>query len=80
MLTDDVYTIIKEEKISAIMITHNIEEAVSMADRIIVLSDRPSIIKKIYSTNFNELPSINRKDERFNDLCTKIWKEIDAHV
>ena len=80
MLTDDVYKIIKEENISAIMITHNIEEAVSMADRIIVLSDRPSIIKKIYSTNFNELPSINRKDERFNDLCTKIWKEIDAHV
>ena len=62
-LTDDVYKIIKEEKISAIIITHNIEEAASMADRIIVLSDRPSIIKNIYKTNFNELPSINRKNE-----------------
>lgn len=79
-LTDDVYKIIKEEKISAIMITHNIEEAASMADRIIVLSDRPSIIKNIYKTNFNELPSINRKNENFNNLCTEIWKDIDVHV
>lgn len=79
-LTDDVYKIIKEEKISAIMITHNIEEAASMADRIIVLSDRPSIIKNIYTTNFNELPSINRKNKNFNNLCTEIWKDIDVHV
>ena len=79
-LTDDVYKIIKEEEISAIMITHNIEEAASMADRIIVLSDRPSIIKNIYKTNFNELPSINRKNKNFNDLCTEIWKDIDVHV
>ena len=79
-LTDDVYKIIKEEEISAIMITHNIEEAASMADRIIVLSDRPSIIKNIYKTNFNELPSINRKNKNFNDLCNEIWKDIDVHV
>ena len=65
LLTDDVYKIIKEENISAIMITHNIEEAASMADRVIVLSDRPSIIKNIYKTNFNELPSINRKNKNF---------------
>ena len=80
LLTDDVYKIIKEENISAIMITHNIEEAASMADRVIVLSDRPSIIKNIYKTNFNELPSINRKNKNFNNLCTQIWKDIDIHV
>lgn len=80
LLTDDVYKIIKEENISAIIITHNIEEAASMADRVIVLSDRPSIIKNIYKTNFNELPSINRKNKDFNHLCTQIWKDIDIHV
>lgn len=80
LLTDDVYKIIKEENISAIMITHNIEEAASMANRVIVLSDRPSIIKNIYKTNFNELPSINRKNKNFNNLCTQIWKDIDIHV
>lgn len=80
LLTDDVYKIIKEKNISSIIITHNIEEAVSIADRIIVLSDRPSIIKNIYKTNFNNLPSLNRKEENFNQLCTQIWKDIDIHV
>lgn len=80
LLTDDVYKIIKEENISAIMITHNIEEAASMADRIIVLSDRPSVIKNIYTTNLKDLPSINRKDKNFNELCNQIWKDIDVHV
>lgn len=80
LLTDDVHKIIKETNISSIIITHNIEEAVSIADRIIVLSDRPSIIKNIYKTNFNNLPSINRKEENFNQLCTQIWKDIDIHV
>lgn len=80
LLTDDVYKIIREENISAIMITHNIEEAASMADRIIVLSDRPSVIKNIYTTNLKDLPSINRKDKNFNELCNQIWKDIDVHV
>lgn len=62
------------------MITHNIEEAASMADRIIVLSDRPSVIKNIYTTNLKDLPSINRKDKNFNELCNQIWKDIDVHV
>ena len=79
-LTDDVYKIIKEENISAIMITHNIEEAASMADKVIVLSNRPSIIKNVYETNINDTPSENRKSKTFNDLCNLIWKDIDNHV
>lgn len=79
-LTDDVYKIIKEENISAIIITHNIEEAASMADRIIVLSDRPSIIKNIYTTDLKDIPSKNRKDKNFDELCNQIWKDIDVHV
>lgn len=79
-LTDDVYKIIKEENISAIMITHNIEEAASMADKVIVLSNRPSIIKNVYETNINDIPSENRKSKTFNDLCNLIWKDIDNHV
>ena len=62
------------------MFIKNIGEAVSMADRVIVLSNRPSIIKNIYNTSFNKLPSINRKDENFNELCTKIWKDIETNV
>ena len=47
-VSDDVYKIIKKEKKSAIMVTHDLAEAISMSDRIIVLSDRPSHIKNVY--------------------------------
>ena len=46
-VSDDVYKIIKKEKKSAIMVTHDLSEAISMADRVIVLSPRPSIIESI---------------------------------
>ena len=82
VLVDDVYSIIKEENKSCIMITHNIEEAVSMADKVIVLSDRPSIIKNIYNIDFvnKSIPSQNRKNINFMDYCEKIWKDIDINV
>ena len=47
-LSDDMYRIIKNEKKTAILITHDIAEAICMADRIIVLTKRPCSIKKIY--------------------------------
>ena len=52
-VSDDVYQIIKKEKKSAIMITHDISEAISMADKVIVLSKRPSTIKNIYEIKFH---------------------------
>lgn len=64
------------------MITHNIEEAVSMADKIIVLSDRPSNIKNIYNIEFENksIPSQNRKNIKFMDYCELILKDIDINV
>ena len=46
-VSDDVYKIIKKEKKSAIMVTHDLAEAISLSDKVIVLSNRPSKIKKI---------------------------------
>ena len=46
---EDMYKIIKEEKKTAILVTHDISEAISMADRIIVLTKRPTSIKNVYS-------------------------------
>ena len=82
VLVDDVYNIIKEENKSCIMITHNIEEAVSMADKVIVLSDRPSVIKSIYNIEFDNknIPSKNRKNLKFMDYCELIWKDIELNV
>ena len=78
-VSDDVYNIIKKEKKSAIMVTHDIAEAISMADRIIVLSKRPSIIKKIIDINLTDksTPINNRKAKEFAYYYDLIWKEID---
>lgn len=81
-VSDDMYQMIKKEKISVIMVTHDLAEAVSMASKVIVLSSRPSKIKKIYDINLNKKssPIQNRKDEKFNYYYDKIWKDIDYHV
>ena len=81
-VSDDVYKIIKQEKKSAIMVTHDIAEAISMADKVIVLSQRPSIIKRIFDINLTNKsnPINNRKAKEFKDYYDLIWKEIDYHV
>ena len=78
-VSDDVYNIIKKERKSAIMVTHDIAEAISMADRIIVLSKRPSVIKKIIDIKLTDksTPINNRKAKEFAYYYDLIWKEID---
>lgn len=81
-VSDDVYKIIKQEKKSAIIVTHDLSEAISMADKVIVLSERPSRIKKIFDINLSNksTPIENRKTKEFSEYYDKIWKEIDFHV
>ena len=78
-ISDDVFKIIKELKITAILITHDIEEALSLSDDVILLTKRPGRIKAIYKLNFLEkvLPSERRKDEFFNTLYEDMWSNID---
>ena len=81
-VSDDVYQIIKKEKKSAIMVTHDLSEAISMADRVIVLTNRPSKIKNIYEIKLTNksTPIQNRKAKEFASYYDKIWKDIDYHV
>lgn len=81
-VSDDVYRIIKKEKKTIIMITHDIAEAISMADRVIVLSDRPATVKKIFDINLtnSSTPIENRKCSEFAKYYEDIWKELDFHV
>ncbi len=81
-LSDDLYNIIKRENKTVIMVTHDIAEAISMSDRIIILTKRPSTIKTIYDINLKEkkTPMENRKDEYFIKYYDNIWKELDHHV
>ena len=81
-LSDDMYRIIKNEKKTAILITHDIAEAICMADRIIVLTKRPCSIKKIYQINLKnkDTPINNRKDPNFNYYYDMIWRDLDVHI
>lgn len=79
---NDIYNIIKREKKSAIMVTHDLAEAISMSDRVIVLTKRPGKIKSIYKINLTNksTPINNRKTKEFPIYYEKIWKDIDFHV
>ncbi len=81
-LSNDLYNIIKNEHKTAIMVTHDIAEAISMSDRIILLSKRPAIIKNIYNIELENKsnPIENRKDKNFVKYYEMIWKELDNHV
>lgn len=78
-ISNDIYNLIKENKISTILITHDISEAISMADRIIVMSKRPAHIKSVYDIKLNHKgnPSENRSDEKFSYYYELIRKDLD---
>lgn len=80
-VADDMYDIIKGEQKTAILVTHDIAEAISMADRVIVLTSRPAKIKNIFSINFNierRTPFLSRGAKSFGDYFNIIWKEMDS--
>ena len=81
-LSCDMHKIIKNEKKTAILITHDIAEAISMADRIIVLTKRPCMVKKIYEIKLENkgTPLENRKDKNFNYYYDMIWRDLDVHL
>ena len=57
-------------------------EAISMADKVIVLSKRPSVIKSVYDIKLTDksTPINNRKTKEFSYYYDLIWKDIDFHV
>lgn len=81
-ISNDVYSIIKKEGQTAIMVTHDISEAVSMSSKVYVLSKRPCSVKKIYKIELENKkdPISNRKDKRFMEYYDKIWKDLDINV
>ena len=81
LVSEDVYNIIKEEKKTVIMITHDISEAISFADRIIVLSKRPATIKNEYEVLMKTSGGVQRrKDEKFSYYYDLLWKDLDKDV
>ena len=79
MVTEDVYKILKVENITALMVTHDISEAISMSDRVIVLSHRPATVRKIYTVDFemeNRTPLNCRENPKFSKYFNLMWKEL----
>ena len=74
---DDVYKIIKAEEKTAILVTHDISEAISMSDKIIVLTNRPAQVKSIYRPALKgDSPIRKRESKDFGLFFEKIWKEL----
>jgi len=79
-VTEDIYSILKKEKITSLMVTHDITEAISMADRVVVLTKRPGTIKNIYDINFkieNRTPLNVRETPLFSKYFNALWKELN---
>ena len=82
-VSDDIYKIIKKEKKTALMVTHDISEAVSMSDRVIVLTRRPGRVKAVYNINFGPerlSPLKCREREEFKEYFNDVWRDIDVHI
>lgn len=81
-ISDDIYNILRKEKKTMIMVTHDIAEAISICDRVVVLSERPTVIKNVYNIELENksTPINNRNDKKFTYYYNLIWKDIDFHV
>lgn len=76
---NDIHEIIKSEKKTAVMVTHDISEAISASDKIIILSKRPSSIKSILQISFpnNLTPFQRRNSDLFKNYFNYIWNELE---
>ena len=77
---DDIGSIIRGENKTALLVTHDLSEAVSLADRVIVLSKRPGTVKNIITIQFPEnlSPLERRNTPEFKDYFNLLWKEMNS--
>ncbi len=83
MVTNDIYKILRAENITALIVTHDISESISMSDRVIVLTNRPARVKQIHTIDFeiqNRTPINCRKSPKFSEYFDSLWKELDVHA
>lgn len=81
-VSDDIGTIIRQEGKTAVLVTHDISEAVSMADRVIIFSRRPARVQNIIPIEFdlkNRTPMSSRNAPEFKTYFNEIWKELNVH-
>jgi NitT/TauT family transport system ATP-binding protein len=85
-LADEVSEILRREGKTVILVTHDIGEAVSMSDRVIVLSRRPGRLKSEHPIRFagagatRPTPFKARSTPEFNGYFNRLWQELEMHV
>ncbi len=85
-IADEVVDVLRSEGKSVILVTHDIGEAISMTDRVVVLSRRPGRIKSQHRITFPSMPGRRptpfeaRGLPEFNTYFNTLWDELDVHV
>jgi NitT/TauT family transport system ATP-binding protein len=85
-IADEVTEIIRRDNKTAILVTHDIAEAISMADRVVVISSRPGRIKSEHRITFPSAGDVRpsplkaREAPEFKGYFKTIWEELDGHV
>lgn len=81
-VADDIGQIIRREKRSAILVTHDLSEAISLGDKVIVLTQRPASIKQIIPLKFDleaDTPLQRRNAPEFKNYFNMVWKELNEN-
>lgn len=79
-VSDEIGGIIRSSHKTCLMVTHDISEAISMADRVLVFTRRPGRIKREFAINLPGGALQRRQNPNFRDYFNEIWKELDVHV
>ena len=80
-VSDDIAGIIRKQGKTAILVTHDISEAISLADRVIILSRRPGSIKKTLDISLScqsDRVIDKRQAPEFSKYFNEIWKELNS--
>lgn len=83
VLEDEILSILRNEGKTGVLITHDIEEAISVSDRVIVMSKRPTYVKQTYEVGLaaeHGSAMKARSDVRFKSFFEQIWSELDIQM
>ncbi len=80
-LADEIHRIIRSENKTAILVTHDISEAISMSDKVFVFSKRPARVKSVHEIKLSceDIPLSRRNAPEFSQYFESIWKEIETN-
>ena len=78
LLSGEVHSIIKRGGYTAVLVTHDISEAIAMSDRIIVFSSRPAHVRREIAVELEGGPMERRANPEFNNYFDLVWSELEG--